>query len=79
MTRDILMDFLSREPFKPLTLTLSNSQTVEIGSPENVRVGRNYLVVPAARENARLTITLHHVLAVESESEPKLEDYEQKT
>lgn len=77
MTRDILLDLLAREPFHPLTLTLSNSDRIPIERPDGVRVGRNYLVVDAAEPPRRLTITLHHVLCVESESEPKLEAYEE--
>ena len=80
MTRDILMDLLSREPFKPLHLTLSNDRVVTIDDPGPVRVGRNYLVVPGesgdGQDAMRRTITLHHVMCVESESEPKLEAYE---
>lgn len=90
MTRDILLDLLGRRPFAPLSLTLTNGDGVEIDSPETVRVGRNYLVVDhemlggppgdrrpgEQRSGERTTITLHHVLAVTSRSEPKLEDYE---
>lgn len=80
MTRDILLDLLSRQPFKALHLTLSNDRVVTIDDPAGVRVGRNYLVVPGESDSGggslRKTITLHHVLCVESESEPKLEAYE---
>ena len=76
MTRDILIDLLGRQPFASLALTLSNDATITIDSPENVRVGRNYLVVDGAGDQ-RQTITLHHVLMVTSRSEPKLEAYEE--
>ena len=75
MTRDILIDLLGREPFEPLSLRLSDSSTLKIDSPGSVRVGRNYLVMDAD-SGRRLTVTLHHILAVESVSEPKLEPHE---
>ena len=79
MTRDILLDLLGRTPFHPLSLTLSNGQAVQIDSPEGVRVGRNFLVVNGDRPPIRRTITLHHVLSVESESEPAVGNPEAET
>ena len=78
MTRDILLDLLQRQPFKPFAIKLSNDAQLTIRDPAPVRVGRNYLVVPGQRPELRLTITLHHILAVECEYEPPLEDYERE-
>ena len=71
MTRDILIDLLGREPFKPFAMKLSNDRQVVVRDPTTVRVGRNYVVVPGQAEPLKLTITLHHVLAIECENEPR--------
>ena len=74
MTRDVLLDLLKREPFKPMTLTLSNADRVVIDDPANAEVGRNFITVPGEPPLKR-TITLHHVLAVDCENAPTLLDH----
>lgn len=70
MTRDILLQLIEREPFKPLTLRLTNSDELVIDDPALAEVGRNYLVIRQADSSVCRTITLHHVLYVDCENAP---------
>ena len=75
MTRDVLLDLLRREPFKRLTLTLSNCEAIIVDDPTSAKVGRNFLLVPGQQPGTHRTITLHHVLSVESENAPSMEGH----
>ena len=75
MTRDVLLDLLKREPFKPMTLTLSNNDRVLITDPAAAEVGRNFITVPGDPAPVKRTITLHHVLAVDCENAPTMLDH----
>lgn len=70
MTRDIIIQLLEREPFKPLKLCLSNNDRLVIDDPAHAEVGRNYLVVSKPGSETKRTITLHHVLYVDCENAP---------
>ena len=75
MTRDVLIDLLKREPFKPMTLTLSNNDRVVISDPEDAELGRNFITVPGEPPSVRRTITLHHVMIVDCENAPTMLDH----
>lgn len=65
MTRDVLTDFLRKQPFQPIEITLSTGERRAIRHPELAMLGRNVLWLSSPQDDHFQTITLHHIVSAE--------------
>lgn len=65
MTRDVLQEFLRKQPFEAFEITLSTGDRHAIHHPELAGLGRSTLWLFRAEDDHQVTITLHHVVSAE--------------
>ncbi|MGE0373983.1 MAG: hypothetical protein AB7Q45_01110 [Planctomycetaceae bacterium] len=65
MTRDVLIEFLRRQPFEPFDITLSTGERKRVEHPELAGLARTTLWLFTPQDDRQTTITLHHIVSVE--------------
>jgi hypothetical protein len=72
MRSEDIREFVSRQPFQPFRITLTDGRTYDVLHPELAMVGRSNVAVGLVRPGDQepiydrlVTVSLHHIMQVE--------------
>ncbi len=66
MNAETIREWLSRRPFEPFELRLSNGESYQVRHPEVVAIGKNRLAVVEPETDRFVHIALIHVNSIEA-------------
>ena len=66
MNMETIREWLSRQPFEPFVLRMSNGEVHEVRHPENLALGKNRLIVVDPTSDRAVHLALIHVNAIEA-------------
>jgi len=66
MNMETIREWLTRRPFEPFVLRLSNGEAHEVRHPENLALGKNRLIVVDPNLDRVVHVSLIHVNSIEA-------------
>lgn len=66
MNSDVIREWLTRQPFEPFELRLSNGQVFQVRHPEVVAVGRSQIALYSPETDRFAHIALIHVNSIQA-------------
>lgn len=65
MNMDTIREWLSRQPFHPFLLRLSNGDSYEVRHPENIALAKSKILLGYPETDKAVHVALIHVNAIE--------------
>ena len=65
MNTDAIREWLTKQPFRPFILNLSNGESHEVRHPENVAIGKTRIAVTWPETDTFVHISLIHINSIE--------------
>jgi hypothetical protein len=66
MNADTIREWLSRQPFEPFELRLSNGETYQVRHPEVIAIGKNRIAIVDPGIDRFVHVALVHINSIEA-------------